>query len=214
MKKVFMFLLMLILALNSYSQSNVIKFLGIPVDGSRAKMEKQLKEKGFKNFKADKSLFEGEFNGRKVLVGIKTNKEKVCRVTVVDYDYVNVNQIKIRFNTLYNQFLNNPKYVLVDGKMIDEKEDISYQMTVKHKDYLAGFSQMGTIEEVQNILLNKYTEEQLNNPSKELKKEINNDMIEMIKNNVVWFKIVESEGEYAIAIYYDNMYNFPNGEDL
>ena len=48
MKKIFTFLLVLMLALSSYAQTNVTKFLGIPVDGSRAKMEKQLEKKGFK----------------------------------------------------------------------------------------------------------------------------------------------------------------------
>ena len=98
--------------------------------------------------------------------------------------------------------------------MINEKEDISYEMTVKNKKYETIFSQVGSIEELNNILSKKYTKEQLNNPSKELKKEIDEDMVEIIKNKLVAFWIVKSGDLYGIAICYDNKYNFPNGEDL
>lgn len=206
---------MLILALNSYSQSNVTKFLGIPVDGSREKMEKQIEKKGFKKVViGGENFFTGEFNGQEVILAVKTNKNKVCRITVMDYDYIDENQIKNRFNQLCYQFLNNPKYLLIDDiKMIDREEDIFYEMTVKNKTYEAGFYQIGAQEEIDTIL-SKYTKEQLNNPSKKLKKEIMKCVLETSKNNVVWFKIVENDRKYGIVIFYENVYNFPTGEDL
>ena len=33
-------------------------------------------------------------------------------------------------------------------------------------------------------------------------------------NRKVWFRIYENYGNYSIGIYYDNLYNAPNGEDL
>ena len=61
----------------------VTKFLGIPVDGSRSAMEKKLSQKGF-NYNPNSEYFEGEFNGKKVNVGIVTNKEKVWRIFIAD----------------------------------------------------------------------------------------------------------------------------------
>lgn len=216
MKKIFTFLLMLILALSSYAQTNVTKFLGIPVDGSREKMEKQIEKKGFKKVEIDgENLFIGEFNGQEVILAIKTNKNKVCRIVVLNYNnIIDESQIINRFNQLYNQFLNNSKYELAGGEMIDKDENISYQMKVKNKVYEAVFYQAGTQEEINEMLLSKYTEEQLENPSKKLEKEISNYINEKVNNKMVWFKAFEDGAGYRIAIFYDNKYNFPNGEDL
>ena len=48
-------------------------------------------------------------------------------------------QIKIRFNTLYNQFLNNSKYNNFSGEILSDSEDISYEITVHKKEYQASF---------------------------------------------------------------------------
>ena len=29
-------------------------------------------------------------------------------------------------------------------------------------------------------------------------------------NNIVWFRILENQGKYSIALYYDNLYNRPS----
>ena len=42
--------------------------------------------------------------------------------------------------------------------MIDREEDISYEMIVKNKTYENGIYQGGTQEEIDEILLSKYTE--------------------------------------------------------
>ena len=35
-----------------------------------------------------------------------------------------------------------------------------------------------------------------------------------MSNGSVWFKIFEYYGKYYIGLYYDNLINKPNGEDL
>ena len=40
------------------------------------------------------------------------------------------------------------------------------------------------------------------------------DLLDMFKKKTVWFIISESYGKYYIAMYYDNVYNQANGEDL
>ena len=42
---------------------------------------------------------------------------------------------------------------------------------------------------------------------------VSSKVIQM-SNSSVWFKIFEHYGEYYIGLYYDNLLNAPNGEDL
>jgi hypothetical protein len=72
-------------------------------------------------------------------------------------------------------------------------------------------------------LLQKYTEEQIANPTEEQSKEIQaiiqeeslKLMMEMVPNKSVWFMINDrGVDRYNILMYYDNEYNRANGEDL
>ena len=69
-----------------------------------------------------------------------------------------------------------------------------------------------------SALLVKYTEEQLANPTEEIKKDIyetsTSFVVDMMLKKPVWFRIEEFAGKYYIAMYYDNEYNMANGEDL
>ncbi|MBR2007352.1 MAG: hypothetical protein IKA01_05195, partial [Alistipes sp.] len=101
MKKVFITIVLLTLAISSFAQEkDVTKFLGIPVDGTKAEMIAKLKEKGFTSTVRDKDILEGEFNGNEVEIMIGTNRDKVWRVIVYDKGYSNESQIKTRFNNL------------------------------------------------------------------------------------------------------------------
>ena len=64
----------------------------------------------------------------------------------------------------------------------------------------------------------KYTEEQLQNPTKEIEEEYSklreDKGYELFSKKNVWFCIAESQGKYSIYMYYDNKYNEANGEDL
>lgn len=114
------------------------QFLGIPVDGSKEDMIKALKSKGFK-YDEQEDYLSGRFNGKDVEVMISTNHDLVDRV-FVSYVTVDESQIINQYNTLLKQFKNNSKYIeLVDNKPIDEKENISYEMTIHHNDYQAAF---------------------------------------------------------------------------
>lgn len=67
-------------------------------------------------------------------------------------------------------------------------------------------------------LLTKFTEEELKNPTEELKSKINKELdaitFDIISKKKVWFKIINSYDGYRICMYYDNEYNHANGEDL
>jgi len=130
--------------------------------------------------------------------------------------------IQIKFNILCNQFENNQKYIpAAENQKIPDNENISYEILVNKKRYECCFYQKPK-EELSSIcknvcplFLNKYTEEQLNNPTEEIMSEITDFIFkEYYSKKSVWFMISYHSGSYRIVIYYDNEYNNANGEDL
>ena len=229
MKRVLLSTLMLFLmSMIAFGQQEVTKFLGIPVDGSKEEMVRKLREKGFTPSLLIDDALEGEFNGSQVVVSVVTNNNKVCRILVRDAVGRNESDIRIRFNTLCEQFRNNGKYVSsIEAESIyeiPEDENIAYEMTVNHKRYQAAYCQVfptdsiEVMQAVKPILQEKYTEEQLKNPSKEIEGDIWKTCYmhacEIWSKRAVWFMINEFYGEYYIGIFYDNLYNKANGEDL
>ncbi|MBQ9435218.1 MAG: hypothetical protein IJU33_03735 [Bacteroidales bacterium] len=195
--KRFLFLCSLFLITISLSaQNNVTKFLGIPVDGTKSAMIQKLKEKGF-TYNSTYDWLEGEFNGYQVKISIVTENNKVWRIALQDAYPKSETQIKIRFNTLCNQFEQNKKYLPAqDIQRLSETENISYEITVHDKQYQAAFYQLGDINSTD--LYAKSNEE-----------------LEQLSNNMVWFTISKYEyGEYIIVMFYDNLNNHANGEDL
>ncbi len=219
-------------AIFMYAQKDVTQFLGIPVDGTKSEMIKKLKEKGFTQPPGEDYL-EGEFNGYDVILFIVTNNNKVWRIMVSDVLSIGERDIQNRFNRLCYQFAENSKYTLHDADnvedfIIPESENISYEMTVNKKRYEASFHQrtvmdIGTLISnagtyADNILLSKYTKEQLENPTEEIGSERGKICLEYMwdieSKKHVWLMIHEFLGKYRINMYYDNKYNQANGEDL
>lgn len=211
-----------------FAQKDVTTFLGIPVDGYKAEMKKQLISKGFTPKVIDGTdVFQGEFNGTDVNVYIVTNNNKVYRIMVCDANTLDEANIKIRFNRLVSQFERNKRYSGNENQEIPENEDISYEMTVHNKIYEAIFYQVpdttktdykSIISDIQADLLSSYSENQLTNPTEEIKQKIETAVmlriLDYATKKTVWFKIVELYGKYYIAMFYDNEYNHADGEDL
>lgn len=189
MKKILLlFLVCMFSAVRGYAQSEVTKFLGIPIDGTKSDMIKELKGKGF-SYDLEYDLLEGEFNGTDVYVSVVTNNNKVYRICVADRNYISETDIRIRFNNLCYQFGNNKKYMgKFEDYIIPQDEDISYEMSVHNKRYQASFYQ----------------------------KKGSNGIFELdgCEDRNVWFMIDERYGKYRILMYYDNLKNQANGEDL
>ena len=226
MKKILLFLVLCFISIFSMAQTDVTKFLGIPVDGSKSEMIRKLKTKGFKQSPDAADVLTGKFNGTDVNVYIVTNNDKVCRIMVYDKNTMNETDIRIRFNVLCEQFKNNSKYCSLseEDPKIKEDEDISYEMSVHNKRYDAIFYQRPDTtttnykEELQYLIYSKYTKEQIENPSEEILQDIykmeNYYALYKGTRKPVWFMICEYYGKYYIAIFYDNEYNSANGEDL
>lgn len=222
--------------LNAYCQKDITTFLGIPVDGYKNEMKQKLIEKGFEyNNDVPNDYFEGEFNGRKVNLFIGTNNNKVWRIMLCDAQLSNAADIKIRFNNLCRQFENNGRYIPANlGEKeytIPQDEDISYEMIVNNKRYDAYYLQIidgakldsiAIQNQITHKLLEKYTQEELDNPTEAQTSDINNIAMEeafnitlqAMRKKVVWFTITQLEGSYYISMFYDNEYNQANGEDL
>lgn len=224
MRKLLSTTMLLMLSIMAYAQQDVTRFLGIPIDGSKAEMIRKLKEKGYLSDLTTGALV-GEFNGANVNIFVVTNNNKVCRIVVADANKVDERSIQIRFNRLCEQFANNPKYISFRDFTIPEDEDIDYEIIVNKKRYEAIFYQQATAidtvavrEKLRPILLSKYTEEQLANPTEEVQSEIMkvamDYLLEDCSKRPVWFMIAGYYGKYHITMYYDNEYNRANGEDL
>ena len=209
MKNLLTVVMLFVFSTALYAQKDVTKFLGIPVDGTKTAMIQKLKAKGF------------------------TNNNKVWRIMLADKNTLDETGIKIRFNKLCRQFENNKKYEPMTDKeqTIPDDEDLSYEMTVNNKRYEAVFYQISPLDTVaiynesKQSLLDKYTQEQLDNPTEEISAAIRlnyrNNRLDIglqnlfaMTNNFVWFMITEHAGKYYITMYYDNEYNHADGEDL
>ena len=174
---IFLFVLMTIVAIAQ--ESNTIKFLGIPIDGTKKEMISKLQAKGYEYDTSSDVLF-GEFNGIDVIIYVQTVNNRVWRIIIVD---ANVNDdeanVKIRYNNLFKQLSNNGKYKIYDGSTLGEEENISYEMAVNKKRYEAGFT---------------FKDKSI--------------------HGLVWYMIVKEYGKYGIRMFYENLDNAANGDDL
>ena len=234
MKRLLSFIIgILIMCSTVFGQSEgTLKFLGIPVDGSKSEMVAALKSKGFR-YDSNSGFLVGDFNGRESHIGIVENHGKVYRVVVFDANTYDAGEIRIRFNNLIHQFENsNGKYYyIVQNEIIPEDEDISYEINVHDKQYSATFiyNPLYGNDELRDKVINEVVEEnkllleKKGITSEEFYSNKDNyiqvfssivDKIFQMSNGSVWFQIFEYYGKYYIGLYYDNLINKPNGEDL
>ena len=234
MKRLLSFVIgILIMCSTVFGQSEgTLKFLGIPVDGSKSEMVAALKDKGFR-YDSNSGFLVGDFNGRESHIGIVENHGKVYRVVVFDANTYDAGQIKIRFNNLIHQFENsNGKYYYIfPNDPIPEDEDISYEILVNDKQYSATFiyNPLYGNDELKDKLVNEVVEESKlllekkgityeefysdKDNYNQLVSSVVGKIFQMSKGSV-WFQIFEYHGKYYIGLYYDNLINKPNGEDL
>lgn len=203
-------------------KTDVTTFLGIPVDGTVSSMKQKLIAKGFKQYS---DMLNGQFNGQDVYLSFATYKGKVWRVVVINKAQYSEAQIRLQFNALVSQFKNSTKYVSPEeyNPRIDESEDIGFEMSAHNKEYEALFHQKSHVEgdfkkKIEQLKPSPL-QEFLYFTDKETKHSLNGIIENSISitqlNKPVWFRIFrDSYDIYRIAIFYDNVYNSPNGEDL
>lgn len=227
LKKIIQITIFLILPVVLYGQKDVTKFLDIPIDGFKPEMMKKLKSKGYTVIQGSEDMLEGEFNGTDVNIGIATNNNKVWRIAIVDANYTDEINIKIRFNNLIQQFMNNERYETESDSTIakytiPKEEDISYEMGVKDKRYQALFYQKSIKldslkRELQLIEDHVSQKDSLNDKENEKLKPLMTELFTVYMNKTnktVWFMIDEKYGEYGILMFYENGYNEADGSGL
>lgn len=203
-------------------QKEVIDFLGIPIDGEKVEMVNKLKEKGFVSYQGDKIL-EGKFKGSDVYLYIVTNDNgKVCSIVVRDKNFVGGDEVKERFNTLCNKFKYSSHYISFMNFNIPKEENVSYEMLENKKQYSATFFQ--TLQKTDILKIESEIKSKIGEICAEkeeadtLEIECRNFLIKYILGLLlkkrVRFAIWESNGEYYITMYFDNVYNQASGEDL
>ena len=182
---------MCLFAVALYAQDSVVtRFLGIPVDGTKAEMIRKLKAKGFTSSAYDSNTMKWEFKGRNVNIAVVTNNNKVWRIMVSDENDLGEADIKIRFNELCAQFERNSRYrALSLDQSLSDSEEIGYGIRLYNKRYEAVFYQKESADA--DLSLSDYMRS-------------------------VWFMIGEGlrYNKFKILMYYDNEYNKANGDDL
>ena len=179
MRKTLLITVLLFIVSICFAQSDPIKFLGIPVDGSLAQFESKLMSKGFKYYSLNE-CYKGQFNGKSVDVIIHTNHDVVDRVVVL-FPRTSEQSIRTEYNRLLKQFNDTGKYIGLLNEEIPEKEDISYEMTVNNKFYQCSFSYFDPTREPTAIadaltdkVLSKYISEEDVTKHKEWAKNVMN----------------------------------------
>lgn len=200
-----------------------------------------IKNKGFR-YDATNEVLIGKFNGKESNIRISENHGMVDRVFVADANTVSEAQIITNFNNLIYQFENsNGKYfTLFPNEPIPDDEDISYEMSVHNKQYTASFMYNpafdnedlmqkiidesrveceATVKEKKDqivpgyeITYGEYYEDEDN--YNELLTAVAGLKLLRLSKGTVWFSIARFGSEYYLCIYYDNLNNRPNGEDL
>ncbi|MDE7474695.1 MAG: hypothetical protein K2M71_03610, partial [Duncaniella sp.] len=219
MKKYVITLFTFLLAYSVYAKEDVIEFLGIPVDGSKTEVMNQIKAKGFNLMElGNMKVLNGRFNDTDVYINAQTNGDKVYRLVILDAQPMSESMIKIRYNNLCHQFVNNPKYISGEDPSIPENENISFEMKVHGKEYQAIFFQLPSesgityekvLAEVKSLeeagTFNNLSE---NEKYEECKKIFEKRLLEVSSNRPVWFTITEAGfNEYQIMMFYENRYN-------
>lgn len=184
MKKILSLAFLLMLSLSVFAQRQVTKFLGIPVDGSRTAMIQKLKAKGFR-YNSYINGLEGQFNGKDVSIYVQANKNKVWRIVVIYNGSYDKGDIKIQYNSLINQFANNPRYKVFEAEELTDEDDIYQEVSINKKQYEADFGQLPDDENIGKRSVWFTIREEPNKFQK-----------------------------YSIGIFYENKYNEANGDDL
>jgi len=223
MKKVILVLGVLALTLEMNAQKDITQFLDIPVDGYKPEMIQKLKSRGFTINQHEEDILDGEFNGTNVHISIQTNNNKVWRIAVLEANYTDETNIKIKFNNLIQQFVNNKRYSTQSDSTIakfniPKDEDISYEIAVNNKRYEASFYQKSvkydSLINERDLLVAKDT---LNDKENDRFYALIEETIKVSLNSLnkgVWFMIDEDYRKYRILIFYENEYNKANGEGL
>ena len=221
-----------LISVMALAQSDVTKFLGIPVDGSVDTMARKLEAKGFKReYPYDESrsnFFIGKYDGdNNAEIILFSNRDGIVyQIRVVKEEKIfNANLAKYKYNSLIRRFNEKWTYYNLYGSEIPEEEDIAEKFREGESSYSAFFIQLpDSLLKAGKALYdadNKpNTEKTLNELSKSIFKlrtlRTLEGKLDEAKNKgvVIYLKQYDITKNYLILIDYWNGYNDHRDEDL
>lgn len=166
-----------------------VNFMGIPVDGDARNMLKQLRAKGFTDMS---ETYEMENMTLPILKGTFNGQSA--------HIFIATNNKKV-----YRVYVAYVKTVS-EAQIIIDYNNLLYQFE-HNKKYLHIDGQK--IQQSEDVSYEMRIHNKVYDASFY---QILSD--EMTEKNLVWYRINEYDGEYYISIFYDNLSNQANGEDL
>ena len=202
------------------TDDSVLRFVGVPIDGSKEIMFEALKARGFEKGVFDDYLT-GMFNGENVEVHISTNHGAVDGVKVI-YPFCNKeNDTRIKYNLLLSRFNRNAKYVCVHPRLEVPADERIFSMLMKNTKYYDAVYFFLHPEINAKLWVEEFKQEYQKRYKKPLQGLSYEEMEEALfclsmkvssaVSGVVWFTMVDS---HRININYINFQNRPRGEDL
>ena len=166
-----------------------VNFMGIPVDGDARSMLKQLRTKGFTDMS---QTYEMENMTLPILKGTFNGKSA--------HVFVATNNKKVY--RIYVAFVET----VSEAQIIINFNNLLYQFEHNSK-YLHLDGQ--EIDQKEDVSYEMKVHNKVYDAT--FYQKISDDLSE---ENLVWFRIAEFKGEYYLVIFYDNLLNKANGEDL
>lgn len=224
MKRLF-FLITVLLSLshNLYAADGVTQFLGIPVDGPKSEMIQKLKAMGYEYVEGE-DFFTGYYFGNPVYLFIQTNNDKVSRIILYDINQRTEEEIKYRFNALYDKFATSDRYVRLGKKdvILTEKDKLAYEMKQHNRIHKAVFRQIKETDPDLNMSMatapavgvRQIELDKLKFDYKERRRRMHARAIGYVNRHnqesfpsQVWFVISERFGKFGMVMLYDNVPN-------
>ena len=202
------------------TNETALKFVGVPIGGTKEQMCNALKAKGFEE-KSYEEFMTGMFNGENVKVFISTNHGIVDRIKVLYPSCSEANDTRIKYNTLLSRFNRNAKYVCVNPRPEVLPDEGIYMNLHKNNKYYDAFyfyihpevNARDWVEELKQEYQKRY-----NRPLPGLSYEEMEEALFCLPmkvsasvSGVVWFTMTSI---HSIEINYINFKNRPRGEDL
>ncbi len=202
------------------TDESVLKFVGVPIDGTKEQMYRALRAKGFER-ESYEDFMTGMFNGESVKVIMSTNRGIVDRIRVI-YPYCSeANDTRVKYNMLLSRFNRNAKYVCVNPHAeIPTDEGIYWVLNENTKAYDAVYFYLHPkinakvwTEEFKREYQKRYKKPSIGLSYEEMEEALFclPMKVSAAVSGVVWFTIVDI---HTININYINFKNRPRGEDL
>jgi hypothetical protein len=202
------------------TDETVFKFVGVPIGGTKEQMYNSLKEKGFER-KSYEDFMTGMFNGESVTLFISTNHGIVDRIKVMYPRCSEVNDTRVKYNTLLSRFNRNAKYICVNPRPevpADERIYMKLQANTKEYDAVYFFlhpevNAKDWVEEFQREYQKRYKQPLQGLSYEEMEEALFCLPMKVSEpvSGIVWFTMTSING---IDINYINFKNRPRGEDL